>query len=62
MKTLDGHGDDYRNAQLTILLEVSISWTAEQPWLQSIFFSHVSSCSSSPIFKGTMFFVQQNVY
>lgn len=25
MKTLDGHGDDYQNAQLTILLEVSIS-------------------------------------
>lgn len=22
MKTLDAHGDDYRNAQLTILLEV----------------------------------------
>lgn len=24
MKTLDAHGDDYRNAQLTILLEVSL--------------------------------------
>lgn len=24
MKTLDTHGDDYRNAQLTILLEVSL--------------------------------------
>lgn len=24
MKTLDAHGDDYRNAQLTILLEVRI--------------------------------------
>lgn len=26
MKTLDAHGDDYRNAQLTILLEVRITW------------------------------------
>lgn len=26
MKTLDGHGDDYRNAQLTILLEVRMRW------------------------------------
>lgn len=24
MKTLDAHGDDYRNAQLTILLEASL--------------------------------------
>lgn len=24
MKTLDAHGDDYRNAQLTIVLEVRI--------------------------------------
>lgn len=24
MKTLDAHGDDYRNAQLTMLLEVSV--------------------------------------
>lgn len=24
MKTLDAHGDDYRNAQLTILLEVKL--------------------------------------
>lgn len=27
MKTLDAHGDDYRNAQLNILLEVTIRWT-----------------------------------
>lgn len=25
MKTLDAHGDDYRNAQLTILVEVRIT-------------------------------------
>lgn len=28
MKTLDAHGDDYRNAQLTILLEVSLETNA----------------------------------
>lgn len=28
MKTLDAHGDDYRNAQLTILLEVRLETNA----------------------------------
>lgn len=28
MKTLDAHGDDYRNAQLTILLEVGLESNA----------------------------------
>lgn len=33
MKTLDSHGDDYRNAQLTIFLEVrnEISRHVQQP-------------------------------
>lgn len=35
MKTLDAHGDDYRNAQLTILLEVRNS---QRKKVDSIFF------------------------
>lgn len=30
MKTLDAHGDDYRNAQLTILLEVGLGDNANE--------------------------------
>lgn len=37
MKTLDGHGDDYRNTQLTILLEVSLETNANVENVNIIF-------------------------
>lgn len=43
MKTLDGHGDDYRNAQLTILLEVSISGTTYLVWLLFYLLFYIAS-------------------
>ena len=38
MKTLDAHGDDYRNAQLTILLEVRSRWLYVGQKMAQIFF------------------------
>lgn len=49
MKTLDAHGDDYRNAQLTILLEASLEDSANV--------KPVSCCYSD---RSCVFYVPQN--
>lgn len=54
MKTLDAHGDDYRNAQLTMLLEVSCDTMKTKRVLIPVwvfYVNYISLCSKTKSYE-----------